>query len=775
MSPKTAAKAAPTQPGVERAIEINAGMATLLFFIVALLYFLPAFMPGQHIYGSDYIQAGYMMYDFARQRIASGHLPLWVPYVYGGLPIFANPGSIFHPIRLLADVTMPSTWALPFICVVQFTLAGLGMYLLLRELRARTWVALVTGFAFQLTGITISAVYAGHDGRIIVATLAPMFFFFLHKGVRTGALSAFVGAAATLGSALLSFQIQTNYYLLLAAAAWALFALVHLGIVRTPRALATRTALGLGAVAFGFAIAAVNFLPFREYVSESPRGTARGYEYSTTWSLPPAEALGVAVPEHAGVFDDYRGKNPFKLNTEYLGAFVLVMLVLGGLVARRNRHWWFFLGLAAVALTIAFGGHTPLYRLYYEILPGTQRFRAPSTAFFLVALSLITMAGLTLERIAQVRDEGRTAQRTSTWIGWGLGAIAGLAALAAALAGVLGTASATAQGMGRFALFTLLVCGALWLWRARLLPTTLFAILLSVIVIADLLVVNRKFFTTVDGPEVMWAEDALINFLRTRPQPDRIWILPAKDWTDSNVLMLYGVEQAGGEHGNQLQRWNEYAGTSGSAYIDWSNFSKHDAFVNAANIKWVVSRADLRLAADTLRLAPRHRMNGFVYENKLALPRAYLVEQAVATPDTMAALKILAEPDIDVRRTAVVYTKTPLGLAETPLEGGVQVLAHEPDLVRLRATSSRPALLVLADNWHKDWVATVNGKEMPVLRANHTFRGVVVGAGQSDVVFAFKPRSLFIGFYIYLSCLVLLATYTAWLVVARLRARTTQL
>lgn len=765
--PRTAA-----QPGKEKSLDIRPGLAASIFFTISVLYFLPAFLPGNHIYGSDYIQAGYMMYDFGRQRIASGHLPMWVPYIYGGLPMFANPGSTFYPLRLLADLIMPGTWALPFLCVVQFGLAGFGMYLLVRELGARSWVALIAGLAFQLTGITTSAIYAGHDGRIIVATLAPMFFYFLHRGVRTGALSAFVGVAATLGATLLSFQIQTNYYLLLAGAAWAIYALVHFGVVKTPAVLARRTALGLSAVAFGFAIAAINFLPFREYVSESPRGVARGYEYSTTWSLPPVEVLGVAVPEHIGMFDDYRGRNPFKANTEYLGAFVLVMFVIGLLVTRRNRYWWFFLALSLVTLTVAFGGYTPLYKFYYEFLPGTKRFRAPSVSFYIVSLSLVTMAGLTLERLAALRDDARTDTRDNRWTGWAILAIAAIAGLGAAVAGVLSTASTAAQGVGRFGLFTLAVCGVLWLWRARITPSWVFAILLSLVTVVDLLVVNRRFFKTVDGPEVMWAEDELISFLKNRPQPTRVWIMPARDWTDSNVLMMFGVQQAGGEHGNQLQRWNEYAGAGGTAYVDWSNFTKHDAFVNAANIEWVVAREDLKLGADTSVLAPRHMRGGFVYQNKFAAPRAFLAEKVISSADTMGALTLFQGGTFDVRKTAVVYTPKPLQLPETPLQGGVQIKTYEPDRIEVQATSNRPALLVLADNFHKDWVATVNGKPTPILRTNHTFRGVVVGAGPSDVVFEFKPRALLKGFYIYLVSLALLAAYTIWLIATRLRRRT---
>jgi hypothetical protein len=762
--------------------EVGIGMAALVYFGLSVLYFLPAFMPGRHIFGSDYTDAGYIMYEFARERIVSGELPKWVPGIMGGLPMFANPGSVFYPVRLIADLILPNTWTLPFIFVLQFGIAGLGMYLLARELGSRSWVALVTGFAFQLTGVIMSAVYAGHDGRVIVATFAPLFFFFLLRGVRTGAFSAFVGTATVLGFALLSFQIQSNYYLLLAGAAWAVYLLIHFDVVKAPTVMARRTALGLGAVAFGFALAAVNFLPFRDYVADSPRGVARGYEYSTGWSIAPAELVGAIVPEHPGYFDSYKGKNPFKLNTEYVGAFVMVMLVLGFGFSRRNRHWWFFLGLTLVTLTIVLGGNTPIYKLYYEFLPGTKRFRAPSLSFFLIALSLSAMAAVTLERIAQLRSErirGRTSDaspRQRNLLPLMLLGIAivviGATVVAAATRGMGGTSQAVA-GFGRFALFASAMCLLMYLWWIAALPNRIFVVLISLLTVVDLLLVDRNFFDTVEGPETMFARDPLINFVMSDLEPNRVWIVPSDDGQESNVFMLFGVQQAGGEHGNQLQRWNEYVGRGKTTYIDWHNFLQKSNFVNAANVKYLITRADLKVTGpDTLVLHEVHRGGGWVYQNLKALPRAYMVENVIATRDTMAALKELANDSLDPRKTAVVYTDRDLGLPATPLTGSVKVAEYTPDRVVVRANPNRRTLLVLADNWHKDWSATVNGRSTPVLRANHTFRGVVLEPGQSEVVFRFHPAALYRGFYIYLACLVLLAGYGAWQISLRLRKKT---
>ncbi|MGH7474682.1 MAG: YfhO family protein [Longimicrobiales bacterium] len=770
---------------VEEADWITTGRAAAVFFALSALYFLPAFLPGRHIFGTDYLAGGYFFHEFVSERFAAGALPKWVPYVYGGLPLFANPGSAFHPFRHLADLLFPVALILPAIFVLSFFLGGLGMYLLARELGVRPWIAFVAGLAFEFTGLLLSYVYAGHDGRIIVAASTPLFFFFLHRGVRTGSFGPFLGAAATLGFALLSFQIQSAYYLLLAAGLWAVFALWSHGLLRQPRALIGRLALGLGAVAFGFALAAVNFLPFLGYVDASPRGgeEGRGWDYATEWSMPPGELLGLAVPEQAGasIADEqgrpalptYQGDSPFKLHTEYAGAAVLGLALLGILYARRDRYWLFFAGLGFFTLTISFGDFTPLYRLYYEVLPGTRRFRAPNIAFFLVSFSLPIMAALTLERIARARHALRSASArnrevtTAPGVAWiALLGLALLAVLGAALAGADARTGDAGRAAGwlRFAFFAAAGAGLLWLWLGARIPTRVFAIALAALTVIDLWVVGRPFFQTTDPPERLYAADHVVQHLRSQPADDRIWAIPpgvvppeaAYPRAATNYLMHWDVRQAGGEHGNQLQRWNEYVGAGQERYVDWHNLIQHPVFLDAANIRWLVLAAELDSPA--LREANRGPL-GIVYENLTALPRAYLVPAVEVVDPPQGALAAMTQPGWNPRERAFVYDDPGLPPEGGDFQGSAHVSRAEPDRIVVETSSNRPALLIIADPWYDGWTAHVDTDETPVLQANHALRGVVVPSGTHTVELEFGPAELRLGFWIHVLGLLLLAGY----------------
>ena len=137
----------------------------------------------------------------------------------------------------------------------------------------------------------------------------------------------------------------------------------------------------------------------------------RGYAYSASWSLHPEEAVSLVVPEFIGAnlstdgrrINTYWGRNPFKLNHEYGGLIPLLLIPIAFLGRRRRGQVWFFTGLAAAALIYALGATTPLFHLYYWLVPGVKLFRAPSSIMFIFAIAAVTAGAFGLEA---TRDDG---------------------------------------------------------------------------------------------------------------------------------------------------------------------------------------------------------------------------------------------------------------------------------------------------------------------------------------------------------------------------------
>jgi len=515
--------------------------------------------------------------------------------------------------------------------------------------------------------------------------------------------------------------------------------------------------------------------------------------------MPPAETIGLAIPEQQGTLGTYHGKSFFKQHTEYVGALVLAMLLLGVYFQRRNRYWAFFAVTALLSLSMSYGGYTPIFKLYYNILPGVNKFRAPSISLFLVSMSLVIMAALTLEKLAEVHerapDEEKAARRTgkargartdSDYARYLMFGIMGFAVLFLLISQVIPSPVGEGLGWLRFGIFFGLTGFLLWQWQAQKLSSRTLAMALCVVTLLDLWVVTRKFFQTVDPPDVTYAPDDVVQYLESQHDSSRVWVFPfgnqavyhGNDQVGDNriplrnYLMHFGFEQAGGEHGNQLQRYNDYAGAGKQVYVDWHNFVSWPQFMAAANIKYIISGLELQMFnsdsnAVTKDIQEVYRgSTAIVYRNNLAMQRAYLVPNVQVIPNTDSALAFLKIKGWNPHSVAVVDRPLGVEMPTSMLVSQTEITEKKPDKVVIRTTANRPALLVLADVYAHGWKAWVDDKPTPIAIANIAFRGVPVTAGTHTVRFEFDPDDLRTGRTISMVLFLLLIGYGVWYLVS---------
>jgi hypothetical protein len=79
----------------------------------------------------------------AAQWRATGQLPQWNPFLFGGHPVLTGFGDLFYPSAWLRFI-LPTALAMNLAFVVHYVLAGLFMYWLLRLLQV-SWLGAVTG------------------------------------------------------------------------------------------------------------------------------------------------------------------------------------------------------------------------------------------------------------------------------------------------------------------------------------------------------------------------------------------------------------------------------------------------------------------------------------------------------------------------------------------------------------------------------------------------------------------------------------------------------
>ena len=139
----------------------------------------------------------------------------------------------------------------------------------------------------------------------------------------------------------------------------------------------------------------------------------------------------------------------------------------------------------------------------------------------------------------------------------------------------------------------------------------------------------------------------------------------------------------------------------------------------------------------------------WIYRNRKAIPRAFLVPGIRAVEDKEAMLREIVSPDFNPAACALVESPLPEGLppgscgeADT---GDVEVTRYANDEIELIADLRRSGFLLLADTYLPGWEAWVDGERAELLRADYIFRLVPLDAGAHEIRFIYRPRSYLIG------------------------------
>jgi hypothetical protein len=631
-----------------------------------------------------------------------------------------------------------------------------------------------------------------------VTALTPLLFWATERALVLGRLRVFGGMSLVIGLVILTTHFQQAYFLFGAVGVYALVRVVLLwkgGL--SPRLSAARFGLFLAFSVLGAGVAAVQLVPAVKYVTEFSRRTATttqasdegSVEYSSSWSLHPEEVFSLVVPEFAGnsaggagwATGTYWGRNVFKLNHEYAGLMVLLLAALAFFGAPARGVRFTFLGLGGVALLFALGAHTPVWRVFYEVVPGVSLFRAPSIATFLFGFGAVTLMAFGVDRVLGLGESGDGSAPGESGAGGGKGALREMGdrniqwfltgATGALLLGTILASSGTltsawvslfyrgmdpakADALARaqefiaqgFMLATLLAgatLGLVWGMQKGKVPTGGWILGIGLLLVLDLGRVDDPFIQTMDFQS--WAgADSNTRYLLEQKEtqdPFKVLAMGGQFGLGQDIMPgMYGLELAAGHHPNDLARYRELIGMVGSGvpanFFDADTGGPYLPLLSILNVRYVIwpayrfgeFPAGEPVSATSLGGG---RVFEAVYEIP-TLPRARLVGEAVVLSDEETVPYILSSsfrPSDEV----VLTDEPPISLPGGPVGGEVRWLEKGLNRLRLQVRSEAPALLVLAENWYPAWKAEVGGEEVPVLRANHSLRAVPVPSGESEV------------------------------------------
>jgi hypothetical protein len=713
--------------------------------------------------------------------LRSGHLPLWNPYLSGGMPLAANPNNlVFHPITLLFFI-MPVFLAFHVSILVQYLLAGWGILRWGREEGLREESALAGALTYMLSGVLVSC--GSLQNLLSSWAWVPVGLFALARHRRTGSRKALLAFSAVLAVQLLAGDP-------LAAGTSVLLGLVEIRWGRDgqlQRFLPAALRLVCG-VLLGCALAMIQILPAREMLAQSGRASGIPFADSSAWSIPPVRLLELIVPSLYGdptalKVTSYWGGRVFQkgypfLLSIYIGAIPL-LLGLCALGRREDRRARALAVLAFLAVLASLGTASPIYGLLYRHVPLISSMRYPSRFLLPAFLCLSLLAALGLERL---REE-------LAWIKLGPGtrilvvgmalmvlitAIPGFSPAVAerlvlgglripASVGAAAIQSIVASLRGSLLRSTLLAGGMaamiLAVRRARL-DVSLAGLLILLAVGADLIAANSHMnpvvpvaFYDVHPPllDLLREDDGQVRVYST-PRPQGFAVMAQSDsawwgyyWDEISARVSTALpHRIGMAYDKSTDLLSPLPVNALSDRMKDLEPERIARLADIASVGVVMSYREMEDASliPAGQVARQTNVPLRFYRNPDPLPRAYLVLRA--RPESGDAFLALTDPAFDPR-SEVYLAGNEIPSGETGPAGRAAVVESLPERVVVDVSANRQGWLVLTDNFYPGWVAERGGVQLPIRRANYLFRAVKVPEGDSRVIFRYRPFSLLAG------------------------------
>jgi len=718
--------------------------------------------------------------ELSAAMLRRGTVPLWNPYILCGIPMLADSVSLpFDPFGLLALVLpFPTAWGT--IILAQLVVAGWSMYALMRHYGCSRAAGVLSGATLMLCGtFTVWLEYVSWIGTFC---WAPLCLLGLHAGIRGRRTLPFVGAGVLMGLTLLGGLLQLALYF------FAMMGIYAVWQTAAEHRLTRETALSLARLALAFALAVLlgcaQLLPSVEAAAATYRAPLR---YVGANHLPFAELATYIAPNlygHPAWHDQFysqAGITGFLFrHGGYVGILPLALALFAVVRLRRDQrvlcHGLLSVGNVAFLVLLGLG----LEPVVLGVFPAFGALHAKRQVV-VYGVSAAVLAGFGLDALLAA-DRGRV-RAVARAVG-----IAALAALAAVVAldiycrlgagsapEVLASWQQRSPGgvlvLYRGVATALLLLGATWalLRFGPRLGRPRWALALVVFAAFDLLHQARLYNPFVPR-DWLYPPSAATQWLRRQPgvfrisgvSPDLETPHPRLDWWDRrykgdtlppNTAMPYRLCDVRGRSSLFPRRIREYAERiTGNddirVLIDYRDREHRMAMVRLLSPRYVLSPTPL--AGEEYALVRDGPLR--IYENRRALPRAFVAARCEVIADDAAALRRLAVDPPDLRR-CVVLSRPPqppaaTGPSTSGSSPGARIECYGPNEVRVRVEAAEGGFLVLTDTWYPGWRAFVDGRPRAVLRANYLMRCVAVAAGEREVRFVYEPQAFRLGLFL---------------------------
>ncbi len=721
-------------------VRIGLGCLALLAFA---LFFDMLVAPGARVLGdpSHDLAIHFLWWrEFGFAELAKGNLALWNPHIFSGAPFFGNTQSaLLYPINwlfLVLPLALATNWSI----ALNAWLLAAFMYLWAWRRGLHPLAAFVCGGLLMLCAPYFLHVPAGHLNIVCAIAWIPLQFLAIDEWLATRRrIWCLIGMLAV-ALQLLSGQPQYVYLTALMAAGYAALRLLERRDERPAAALGLLSIYSGGAL-----LAAVQLFAGIQATSETIRSRALPFEFAASFNFPPENLITLLAP---GFFGDmthqpYWGRWYLWEACGFIGVSGLALAGYGMARATVTAKKA-LLAVAALALVVALGDSTPLFRLLFDWLPLFDRFRGAGKFIFITALILVLFAGYGLDRMLR--------ERTVPLRAIGVGALAAITICGAAIAmrsldwsAVTEGIAATGQGYTdprsvpasqAFASLGLLLAGVtlaaavgLAYWTRRR-PRAVF--LVAVLAIGEVFAFARMQRTTFDSTQVVIPE--LRHFLAERPGDYRILNL----WNPNTAMSMRALEIWGYDPGvtrryAEFMQWS--VGGDPDLATNYVTFRQLHPLLSMLRVQYVVVVENNAMTIHPGPLPPLRRLE-LVGSHHVHAQRADI-------------FRAMADQSFDPRNEVILEREPHPMPVRAAMQGSARVVREGTDFVEIDADVASPSILLVTDAWTPGWRATPlagsSQTRYEIMPANYVLRGVALERGRHRLRLEYAPGAFPLG------------------------------
>lgn len=772
-------------------------VAAVVFVAITLVYCAPAFQ-GKVLNQGDTMQWKGMAHELKEYNATADTPANWTNSMFGGMPGYQitmeNPGNVFSAISWYIDWFFRKLATLFFDSVFGLLIGYfIGFFIMLRCFGVNKWLSIVGSIAVSMSSYFFLIIPAGHEAKAFaLGMMAPVvggFFLIFRKKYAPGAILVMFYSAASLIK-----HPQMSYYLFMMMG---LFGIAEIAIhIKEKRVKDMFVALAVFVAALGVGVG-TNYSRIKsnaEYVKETIRGghselqaqsaESKGLdiEYATQWSYGIDETLSLLVPNIKGgasstdVGTDspvykavvaqgyprstaaqfaqncptYWGEQPFTAGPVYVGAIVCLLFLLGCIVV-KGPYKWALIAATLFSILLSWGHNfMGLQEFFFKYFPFYNKFRTVSSILIVAEIAMPLLGFLAVNDLINNKVSKEKFLK-ALYISSGI--TAGICLLLVIFAGSFSYSSSidahTLSGMPswfinalheermsmlrgdalRSLIFIALASLVLWAYAKDKLRMPVLIAALGLLVLADLWPVNKRYFGESNWVSKRQNEQyfAMQPYEKQILEDDsyyRVMNLTTNTFNESRTS--YYLHSVGGYHAAKLRRYQDLI----DAHLSKGNM----AAINMLNTKYFIVAGEN--GAPEVMLNPDCLGNAWFVDN---------VQVAQSPKEESDALNVL-----DLGSQAVTDAKfSDFVLAPNDAEGHIELLSYAPDRLAYKAETEAEKTAVFSEIYYPyGWKVYIDGQKASHFRVNYLLRALNVPAGEHEIVFEFRPDSLYKGFWV---------------------------